>query len=318
VVLDLRDEASRPAIEKLIRWADVLVDGFRPGVMKRLGCDWETASALNPRLVYCSISAYGQEGPRAQEPGHDLNLQALTGVCDLERDRDGSPRGTVLPVADLSTSLIAVASITAALVNRKEGGRYLDVAMADGVLSWSELWALGLDLTGPVRQQVGSSGVLGAPIRRMLDEIDRRKLYAMPHYDLYQCRDGWIAVGIVDENHFWKSLCDVMGLRLLRGLDLQKRTAMGPVIRPILRRLFRRKTLSHWLVRLKDAGVPASRVSSAHEAKRDAQFTYRDMFDEAGRVRAPLPGAVHLAGRAPKLGEHTESVLAELGSKSRP
>ena len=89
VVLDLRDERSRSAVEALVRWADVLVEGFRPGVMDRLGCGFARAKELNPRIVYCSISAYGQEGPMRDHPGHDLNLQATSGVCHLERDADG-------------------------------------------------------------------------------------------------------------------------------------------------------------------------------------------------------------------------------------
>ena len=99
VVLDLKDDASRRHIEALITSADVLVEGFRPGVMQRLGCGPDRARALNPGLVWCSISAFGQEGPARGVPGHDLNLQALSGLCHLERDRRGRPRPTVLPVA---------------------------------------------------------------------------------------------------------------------------------------------------------------------------------------------------------------------------
>ena len=163
VVLDLRDEASRPALEALVRWADVLVEGFRPGVMARLGCDYEAAKALNPSIVYCSISAFGQDGPLRAHPGHDLDLQAISGTCWLERDGRDAPRGSVLPVADLSSALLAVSGISAALARRATSGEgaYLDVAMADGVLSWANVWGQGIDLGQPARQQLGS----GAPRR---------------------------------------------------------------------------------------------------------------------------------------------------------
>ena len=238
VVLDLRAPESRPAVEALIRWADVLVEGFRPGVMQRLGCGFERARELNPRIVYCSISAYGQGGPLRDHPGHDLNLQALSGVCHLERDAEGEPRGTMLPIADLSSSLLAVSGICAALADRREA-RYLDVAMADGVLSWSSVWGRGVDLASNARRGLGSGPIeersevtVGRPrrafagggvpapsgatnvivevlTRPLVAFLERAKLYAMPHYGVFRARCGrWLTLGIVDEGHFWKALVE--------------------------------------------------------------------------------------------------------------
>ncbi len=319
VVLDLRAPDTRPALDALIRWADVLLEGFRPGVMARLGADWDRAKAINPDLIYCSISAFGQTGPRVDQPGHDLNLQALAGVCWLERDDHDKPRGSVVPVADLSSSLVAVASITAALASREDGprGRYLDVGMSDAVLSWVDLWGRGLDLTAQARAAMKNAPgeralrPLSAPLLRGLD---RRKLYSMPQYGIYRTRDGrYVALGIVDERSFWESLCDVLGLRRLKSLPMGARTALGPVLRRVVGRRIRRRDSAELLAALEAADVPATRVLRPDETPDEAQFQARDFFDERGFVRAPLPGADHLHGEAPALGEHTDEVLRALG-----
>lgn len=316
VVLDLRDEASRGPLRALVERSDVLVESFRPGVMERLGCSPEQARAWNERLVYCSISAYGQQGPRAGEPGHDLNLQALAGVCHLERDRKGTPRGSALPVADLSASLVAVSSICAALLARgAEGpGRHLDVAMGDAVLSWASLWGEGVDLAAPLRDAAGD-GLLASLSRPVRERLDRAKLYAMPHYGVFRAADDqWIALGVVDERHFWEGLCEALGVSWAARLPLPARVATGPLLRPVIARLIRRHPRAWWLDRLREHGVPATPVLTPPEATEEPQYRSRGLIDALGRVRAPLPGAVDPERPAPRLGEHTEAVLAEVAA----
>lgn len=319
VVLDLRDPSSRPALEALVRWADVLLEGFRPGVMERLGCDYETARALNPRLVYCSISAFGQEGPLRDHPGHDLNLQAMSGVCDLQRDASGLPAGTMLPIADLSSSLLAVSGITAALAARERTGEgtYLDVAMADGVLSWSNVWGLGIDFAGNTKEQLGGGPLVETLTRPLVEHLARVKLYAMPHYGVYRCADGGhLALGIVDENHFWRALCDVLDLGPLGRLPLPARIAAGPVLRPLIARRLKRRPLAAWLTCLEEVGVPATAVRTPQEASREPQVEARGLADRRGWMRSPLPGALTPGAAAPKKGEHTAAILEELGVAS--
>jgi crotonobetainyl-CoA:carnitine CoA-transferase CaiB-like acyl-CoA transferase len=319
VVLDLRDESSRPALEALVKWADVLVEGFRPGVMARLGCDWETAAALNPKLLYCSISAFGQEGPLRDHPGHDLNLQALSGVCHMERDAKGAPRYSMLPIADLSSSLLAVSGICAALAARRERGEgaYLDVAMADGVLSWANLWGRGVDLAGNAEKQLAGGPAVEALTRPLIEFLDRVKLYAMPHYGVFRCADGaYLSVGIVDEAHFWKALCAELDLAPLAGLPLPARIAAGPALRPLVARRLRKRPRDEWLARFERAGIPASAVLRPDEVPDQPQVRARGLVDERGWTRAPLPGAVFPSRGAPKRGEHTDEVLAMLGLES--
>lgn len=313
IVLDLRDPASRAPLEALVRWADVLVEGFRPGVMERLGCSFERARELNPRIVYCSISAYGQDGPLRDHPGHDLNLQALSGVCHLERDAEGEPRGTLLPIADLSSSLLAVSAICAALTKRDEA-RYLDIAMADGALSWSSVWGRGVDLASNARQGLGSGLVVEALTRPLITFLERAKLYAMPHYGVFRARCGrWLSIGIVDEAHFWKALVEELDLAPLAKLPLSARIAAGPALRPLVGRRLKRRDRDAWLARFEELGVPASPVLSPEEAASEPQVRVRGLVDERGWMRAPLPGAIHPASDAPKRGEHTDAILRELG-----
>lgn len=312
VVLDLRDPAAHGARDALLAWSDVVVEGFRPGVMERLGAGFEATCALSPDVIYASISAYGQSGPRVEQPAHDLNLQALTGVCHTERDGRG-PRGLVLPVADLSTSLAAVAAITTALAGSTRPV-HLDLSMADATLSWSELWGEGVDLGAPVHAAKGRRmALLRGALRPLLERLRRDKLFVLPHYGVFATRDGkHLALGIVDEGKFWRAMCGVLGLPGVASLPLPARALLGPGLRRVVAARLRTRTRSDWLTRFEAAGVPATAVTSVEEARSEPQFQHRELFDGHGRVRAPVPGAAHVNGQAPGLGEHTESVLASM------
>ena len=300
LVLDLQTEDGRTRLHEEIRRADVLLEGFRPGVAERLGCGAAAATATNPRLVYCSISAWGQDGPMRDVPGHDLNAQALAGACHLGRDAAGRPHGLPLPIADLSASMSAVSSICAALYARERDGkgRVLDIAMVDGVLSWSHVWSQ-VDLGGDAARQVPRG--LGPLARRLLEKLDRERLHALPHYELYRCRDGrWLALGIVDEKHFWKSLCGVLGLRGVEALPMAGRALAAPLLKRWIGRRLRSRSRDAWLEALGAAGVPASPVLTPQEAVSEPHVAAR-LVGPSGTVRAPVAGARHLGGRAPGL-----------------
>jgi crotonobetainyl-CoA:carnitine CoA-transferase CaiB-like acyl-CoA transferase len=229
IVLDLKEEAARKTLYRLVQSADVLVEGFRPGVMDRFGCSGEDALRLQPRLVYCSMSSYGQEGPYRDYPGHDLNFQALAGVCHLSRDADDRPVSPAIPMADLSSALTATSAILAALLARAQTGqgRVIDVALVDTVASWSYVWGEGLVPSdarpsrsiAALRRQIGRreqalpsflrpfaaqvAGALGSDsVQRMADTLGERvkrsdayaklarlRLHALPHYALYRTSD---------------------------------------------------------------------------------------------------------------------------------
>jgi len=295
--IDLREEAGRLRAHELIAHADVVVEGFRPGVMTRLECGPEVAMSLNKSLVYCSISAFGQDGPRRNDPGHDLNLQALSGACWLEQDDRGRPRGAMLPVADLSTSMVAVSSILAALLTREKTGegQVLDIAMADAITQWSWLWGVGVDLGRPARPD----GPLGRFVDgTLLRRINRRKLYALPHYGVFRCRDGWIAIGIVDEQKFWRSMCKVLGLRGVGRLRATARTALGLPLTHLVATRLRPRSTTHWLEAFRRAGVPATEVLTPDEAYEAAIADGRDVVGTE-RLSSPFPWPAGPASPAP-------------------
>lgn len=304
VVLDLRDPSTHVSMRQLIDWADVLVEGFRPGVMERLGFGPSEVHASNPRLVYCRISAYGQTGPLRHAPAHDLNLQASTGFTVLEGD-DDEPRALRLPLADLSTSLAAVAAIHRALGGPRER-EVLDVAMADTLRDWSRLWET-IDLGGAARTATRRvPRALRPAVRRPLDRLaahlQREKLFAMPNYGLYPVADGWLAVGIVDEQHFWEAFAEAIGLSTNeRRLGMAGRIALGPLLRRRIASRLRRRTVQGWLARLEPLGLPVTAVVPPEALPTELQ------------ARPPLPGSTRPPGRAPDLGEHTDAVLSGLG-----
>ena len=243
--------------------------------------------------------AFGQDGPRRNEPGHDLNAQALTGAAWLARDAQGRPQGLPLPIADLSASMAAVSSICAALYRREQTGEgdYLDVAMVDTVLSWTHLWSSGVDLAGAAQEHIPPS--LEPLARRALTErLDRERLRALPHYTTYPCRDGeWIALGIVDERKFWVALCEVLGIRRFSGLSIPMRAALSPVLKPILRWLIRRHPRDYWLERMGAADLPVTPVLSPRDALQDVHIASRLVKGED--LRAPLAGSSFVEGPAP-------------------
>lgn len=174
-VLDLKAADAPAKLATLFSSADVVVEGFRPGVMARFGADAAAARATNPRLVYCSISGYGQDGPYVEYPGHDLNFQALTGVCHMSRDADDHPFGSALPIADLSSAMTASCAVLAALIARERTGegRAIDVAMVDTLRSWTHAWAQGL-----TPSDARASGLVAGIGRRLEARADDGKLGA--------------------------------------------------------------------------------------------------------------------------------------------
>jgi crotonobetainyl-CoA:carnitine CoA-transferase CaiB-like acyl-CoA transferase len=352
IVLDLKHGTPDDVLSRLVASADVLVEGFRPGVMARFGCDAARARELNPRLVWCSISGYGQDGPYAVWPGHDLNFQALTGVCHMSRDREEHPFGSALPIADLSSAMTAVAAILAALYARERDGqgRTIDVAMVDTLLSWAHAWAEGLTpsdaklsrtvaraqpwlergastLPDPLRAMVSRVGAwidsdagrtridaLGDRLGRtnIHRGLVRLRLHALPHYGLFRTRDDrWLSIAIVDEHKFWRALCRGLGLPRLAGIPLAARFVAGGPLRRAVAAAVRRHDLDHWLTTFDREQVPIAPVLPIAEALEDPQLVWRTDL-AGGRVGAPVPLCTAKLGPAPRLGEHTSTLLAAL------
>ena len=276
---DLKATAGRDAFLRLAAGADVVIESFRPGVVARLGIGYDDVVAVNPRIVYCSTSGYGQDGPHAGWAGHDLNYLAVAGFLHSTGPRaDGGPPVPGATVADAAGGgMQAVVAILAALVRRAATGEpaYLDVAATDGVLA---LMSLAVD-------EYLATGTEPGPGHDILTGR-----YAC--YDCYEARDGkWLAVGII-EPRFWSNLCSALGLE--RWIDHQTDDAVQDEIRTDFARMFRTRDRDDWVAELAPADTCVSPVNSIPEVVADPQFTARKAFVDAdhpehGRFRQVGP-----------------------------
>jgi crotonobetainyl-CoA:carnitine CoA-transferase CaiB-like acyl-CoA transferase len=265
VMLDLKEPADRDRALAFASEADALVEGFRPGVMARLGLDEPAVRSVSPGIVYCSISGYGQRDPRAALPGHDVNYQAWAGALAPE---GGPATMPPIPAADLGSGLAAAFGICASLLGRRTGGdgAYLDVSMTDVMASWTG-W------TGSM-----SEGTV-------------------PGYGLFTTADGHqVALGVLNEQHFWSALCDELGLGDFAALDFAARTASGDKLQTAVAGAIADRGRDELVDALAAAGVPVSPV-----------------LDRAGMVAsAPFPTfpirlpALPAAGAVPGLDEHRD------------
>jgi crotonobetainyl-CoA:carnitine CoA-transferase CaiB-like acyl-CoA transferase len=300
VAIDLKRPDGRTVLHRLVRRADVVLEGFRPGVAGRLGADYETLAGLRPGLVYCAISGYGQDGPAVHDPGHDLSYQGRAGAVAV---RDGEVVENSLPVADLSAAMFAAIGVLAALVERDVSGggrrgRYIDVSMAESVLSWNSI-AIGAALA-PGTPSVGGAG-------------------REPAYGAFRAADGWLTLSIAHEDHFWRALCEVLGAVDLAGLAGPARRARATELRAWVAARLAEAPVAHWLAVLPAAGVPAGPLNRPEDTLADPLFQARDAFarlDGHVYVRPPLrlDGQVPpIEAAAPMVGEHTAECLAEAG-----
>ena len=305
LALDLKHAGAHAAFLALARSADVVVEGFRPGVAGSLGIDHRTLRAANPRLVYCSLSGYGQTGPRASFAGHDVNYLGYAGVLHDTGARGGPPALSNLQIADLLGGAASAAiGILGALVGalRQGTGRYVDVAMADAVLA-HQIFALGaLEDSGSVAPR-GSDVLTGG----------------FPCYGVYETLDGrWLAVGAL-ESKFWRLLCTTLARPDL--VDAQFATGDdGQRAREALAAIFATATRDEWCARLASVDCCVTPVLSFAEALADRQFAARNMVRtraDASRFYAPPfalePDTFEVRREAPRQGEHSREVLREAG-----
>jgi alpha-methylacyl-CoA racemase len=269
VLLDIKADAGRDAFLRLATRADVVIESFRPGVVDRLGIGDAAVRAVNPRIVYCSTSGYGQTGPRAKWAGHDLNYLALGGFLDCSgRSSDGGPALPGATIGDAAGGgMQAVIAILAALFRRSQTGEgaYLDVSVADGVVA---LMALYVD-------EYLATGAVPGPRHNILTGR-----YAC--YDVYRCADDrWLAVAAI-EPHFYANLCRALGCD--RWIAHQNVDDVQDAIRADFRATFATKPRDEWVAALGPADTCVSEVASVPELVRDEHFRARNVFVETGQV----------------------------------
>jgi alpha-methylacyl-CoA racemase len=308
VRIDLKAPAGRDAILALAKRADVLVESFRPGVMAKLGLGCEELRARNPRLVYCSTSGFGQDGPRAQQAGHDINYLAVGGYLHTSgRRADGGPPLPGATVADSAAGgMHAALAIFAALLRRERTGEgaSLDVCVAEGVLWLTSLYV----------DQYLATGESPGPGH---DVLTGR--YAC--YEVYACSDRrWISVGAI-EPQFFANLCRALGCE--KWVDRQYEDAAQDEMRADFRAAFAKRTRDAWAAELPGADTCTAPVYSIEEIGADPHFRARGVFCEAvhperGRFRqlAPLLAGMPRSPRVPVpdwSATHTDALLAEAG-----
>jgi crotonobetainyl-CoA:carnitine CoA-transferase CaiB-like acyl-CoA transferase len=309
LAVDLKNPQGTDLCLRMMEKADVVIENFRPGTMARLNVGYETALKRNPKIIYCSISGYGQNGPSRDEPAMDLILQASSGLMSITGTEDGQRVRCGFSVADVATGMFACIGILAALRARdiSDAGQYVDVSMFDSMISamiTNYMIYLG---TGNVPEPQGTSYLPIVP------------------YRAFATKDTDIAIAVGSEK-LWRAFAPAIGHGELvdhpsyatNSLRVQNRG----VLEPLLIEIFRTDTMNNWLARLRAAGVPASPVRRFDEVVNDPQSAVRGMFPrldipgtgQARIVGTPIKLAQEITGtlvNAPRLGEHTRETLQD-------
>ena len=304
LAVNLKDPRGRDAFLALARTADVVVEGFRPGVMAGLRLDYPIVAEANRRIVYCSLSGYGQNGPRSRAAGHDINYLGYAGVLDQTGTRGGPPALSNLQIADLlgGAATAAIGILVALVAALRTGrGRYVDVAMADASFAHQFLALCALEEDGHLHAR-GDDLLTGG----------------VPCYGVYATRDGrYLAVGALEEK-FWRALCealdrsDLIASQFARGAD-------GERVQAALSGIFASASLSEWIARLGDVDCCVTPVLTLEEALADPQFVARGMAVAAGGLRQFAPPfklsdhAFGITRPPPAHGADTVAVLREGG-----
>jgi alpha-methylacyl-CoA racemase len=306
--LNLKDPQAQAAFLRLAEGADVIVEGFRPGVVKRLGVDYEAVAKRNPRVVYCSLSGYGQTGPYSNLVGHDINYISVGGALGAIGWPDTPPAIPLNVIADFAGGgLYAAFAILAAVIARGTTGRgqYVDMAMSDGVTSLLAM-ATGQFFGGGLVPRPGADFLNGG----------------IPSYNVFECSDGkWLSIGSL-EPWFWKETCEALGMD--EYIAHQNNREKFPEIFEYMRSKFKEKTRDEWFEELRQRDICVGPVYSMDETFADPHVQAREMVIEVdhpefGKVKqvgigpkfSETPGGVHRTG--PSRGEHTDEVLAEAG-----
>lgn len=309
ITLNLKSESGREIVRDLACQADVLLENFRVGTMEGWGLGYEALRELNPGLIYCAITGYGQNGPYRDRPGYDFIIQAQGGIMSITGPVEGPPTKVGVAIVDITAALFAATSILAALHERERSGQgqHVDIALLDSQVAWLANVGSNYLVSGERPQRYGNAHPNIVP------------------YEPFPTSDGWIAVGVGTDRQ-WQRLCVLAGWD---DLAEESRFATNPLrvkhreaLIPILQERFESRTTEEWYEVLLEVGIPCAPINNIHEVFSDPQVLARDMLVE---LPHPTAGAIKLAGSPlnlsrtpvrieeppPLLGEHTEEVLRE-------
>ncbi len=311
MTLDLKKPAAIEIVKKLVLTYDVVLEQFRPGVMERLGLGYQALEAVNPRLIYCSLTGYGQTGPYRDRAGHDINYLALSGILSFSGRKEHGPVPQGVQIADIGAgSYNAVVSMLAAIIHRERTGegQYLDVSMTDGCIGWTTLVA--------TRYMVGGE----------LPSYETEFLNGGSFYDCYRTKDGrYLSVGSI-EPQFFSALCQGIGrpdLVGIQGWGMEPGEQWQPIKQQIAE-IISSKTLDEWVEIFKDLDACVEPVLTIEEMIAHPQVRARNMVVLVRKPDGTFQRQIHspfkfsktppeVRSTGPQLGEHTEEILASLG-----
>lgn len=312
MTLNLKSAAGREVFVRLVQGADVVLESFRPGVLERLGLGYEQLKEINPRLVYCALSGYGQDGPYRLRAGHDLNYAGYAGLLAYNRGSDGEPVMPPTQLGDLAGgSFMSVIGILVALQGRAQTGegRLVDVSMTEGVMALLPLIAVSYFSRGHAPQP-GTSALDGG----------------LPCYNIYETGDGKYVTLAALEYKFWHTFCTRIGHLELLPFHLPAGTEERKEAMDLLRAIFKTKTRDEWLAELAEIDACVGPVYSIDEALNDPHACSRGSSVESqplgaeGKTFRTLPTFPRISGvdqeqryAPPELGQHTHDLLQELG-----
>jgi crotonobetainyl-CoA:carnitine CoA-transferase CaiB-like acyl-CoA transferase len=315
ITVSLDKAEGQAIVRKLAARSDIVIENFKAGTLARYGLAYSDLKAVNPKLIYCSVTGFGQTGPRRDQAAYDFMIQAMGGLMSITGERDdepgGGPQKVGLPIVDLMSGMYAAVAILAALARRDETGlgEYIDIAMLDVVVATLSNQAMNYLVSGVPPKRTGNAHPNIQP------------------QDVFTCRDGDIALAVGNDAQFVK-FCEAIGLNELstdgRFARNAERVRNLAALRPILAAHLRQRNRHDWVAALDAAGVPASSINSIPEVFADSQVKSRGLIRE---VSHPLAGTVPQVGSPmrfsecalehqrppPLLGEHTDEVLRELG-----
>ena len=307
LTLNLKDERGKALLRDLIRKGDVMVENFRPGALEKLGFSWEEIRRVNPRMIFASLSGFGQTGPRRSEPGFDVVIQGEGGVMSITGDPDGPPTKVGASIADITAGMLAAQGVMLALYHREKTGvgQMVDVSMLDGQVALLAYHANGYFATGRVPPRRGNRHPSITP------------------YETYSCGDGYFNLGVGNDS-LWRRFCDAMGLASLkedpRFAVNKDRVNNREELQRILDAFFAEKTVEETIEALRGAGVPCGPINNIGQALSEPQVLAREMVVD---VDAPVAGPTKVTGvpiklsetpgavrtPPPALGQHTDEVL---------
>lgn len=315
ITLDLKTTKDADIARKLIAGAQVLIENNRPGVMERLGLGYDAMHELNPRLIYCSISAYGQSGPRSHEGGFDLTLQAMSGLMSVTGEPGRAPVKCGVPVCDFAAGLYAAFSITTALykLDQHGSGTHIDISMLGATLGIAALQTSQYFGTGADPVKLGSAHPRNAP------------------YQVFRCKNGYFGMA-AGNNALWAAVCDVIGRHDLtddiRFQSPPRRAENQVALRDILEDIFANDSADVWLAKFREAGVPCAPINTYSDILSDEQVTHMQWVhplvlpngSETRTFASPIRfdgRTANILRRPPDLGEHNDEIRHEINTHCR-